>query len=173
MVIVVYNHHLDILHVTACVVSHIKIFCATTTVQILMDRPRTILQLTQHLNIPVEDLLVPCKFCKRFLTLIELLQFDYKNLQLIWHEDLVYGCCCSCAYASAAFEFKNHFEFQVVGKQIEEITQQSIGFINIRCVFCLKNLDLLEKLDNCARHQQFFKVRGNWKGLCRHCGAIE
>ena len=138
-----------------------------------MERPRTVQVLSRHLEIPIEDLLVPCKFCERFLTYIELLQFDYKQLQLIWIEDLVYALCSSCAYASAAFEYKNYLEGTVKGREIEQVTQQSVGFITIRCIYCLKHLDLLEKLDNCARHQQFFKVRGNWKGLCRHCWSIE
>ena len=138
-----------------------------------MERPRTVQVLSQNLGIPIEDLLIPCKFCDRFLAYIELLQFDYKQLQLIWIDELVYACCSSCAHASAAFEYKNYLEGTVQGRQIEEVTQRSIGFITIRCIYCLKFLDLLEKLDNCARHQQFYKVRGNWKGLCRHCGSIE
>nr|AYA94278.1 MAG: E6 protein [Human papillomavirus] len=137
------------------------------------EKPRTVQELSASLQVPVGDLLLKCKFCERFLCLIELLQFDYKALQLIWIDDFAYGCCSSCAYASAAFELKNYLEKFVIGREIEQETGQGIGFIVIRCVFCLKRLDLLEKLDICCRHQHFYKVRGNWKGVCRHCGSIE
>lgn len=141
-----------------------------------MERPnpRTVKELADTLTIPLIDLLIPCRFCDRFLTYFELLNFDYKHLQLIWTiEDLVYACCSSCAFASAQFEFTNYYEGFVQGKAIETIENSPIGSISIRCQYCLKLLDLVEKLGNCYNQQPFHKVRGGWKGLCRHCGSIE
>lgn len=146
------------------------------TEQSSMDRPKpkTVKELADTLAIPVIDLLLPCNFCNRFLSYFELLSFDYKNLQLIWTvEDLVYALCSSCAYASAQFEFIQYFQFSVEGKQIESVEHKPIGDIIIRCQYCLKKLDLVEKLGVCYKQQQFHKVRENWKGLCRHCGSIE
>lgn len=138
------------------------------------SKPNTVRLLADTLAIPLVDVLLPCKFCGRFLTYVELVSFDYKGLQLIWTpEDFVFASCASCLYATAQYEFMKFYESCVTGKNIEEVEQKSIGNIPIRCRFCLKLLDLLEKLDSCYKHQQFYKVRGNWKGLCRLCGSLE
>ncbi|CAA52482.1 early protein [Human papillomavirus 9] len=142
----------------------------------IMDRPkpRTVKELADTLVIPLIDLLIPCKFCNRFLSYFELLNFDHKCLQLIWtEEDLVYGLCSSCAYASAQLEFTHFFQFAVVGKDIETVEGTAIGNICIRCRYCFKLLDLVEKLATCYKFEQFYKVRNSWKGLCRHCGSVE
>nr|QCQ84420.1 E6 [Human papillomavirus 38] len=139
-----------------------------------LPKPQTVQQLSDKLTVPVEDLLLPCRFCNSFLTYIELREFDYKGLQLIWtREDFVFACCSSCAYASAQYECQQFYELTVFGREIEQVEQQTIGLIVIRCQYCLKCLDLIEKLDICCSHQAFHKVRGNWKGRCRHCKAIE
>lgn len=141
-----------------------------------MDRPkpRTVRELADTLSIPLIDLLLPCTFCNRFLSYFELLNFDHKDLQLIWTvDDLVFALCSSCAYASAQFEFSRYFQFSVTGKDIEKVENKIIGEIVVRCQYCLKKLDLVEKLSTCYKHQSFHRVRNRWKGLCRHCGSIE
>ena len=144
--------------------------------KLLMDsrRPLTVQQLSDKLTVPVVDLLLPCRFCSRFLTYLELREFDYKNLQLIWtEEDFVFACCSGCAYASAQFEIQQFYQLTVYGREIEQEEQRPIGQICIRCQYCLKSLDLIEKLDICCFNQPFHKVRNHWKGRCRHCKAIE
>ena len=131
-----------------------------------LQRPLTVQQLSDKLTVPVVDLLLPCNFCNRFLTYLELRQFDYKNLQLIWTEE-------DLAYASAQFEFQQFYQVTVYGREIEQEEQRPVGQIFIRCQYCLKSLDLLEKLDICCSNQPFHKVRDHWKGRCRHCKAIE
>lgn len=139
-----------------------------------LPKPQTVKELGDRLCIPFEDILLPCRFCERFLPYIDLLQFDFKVLQLIWtEEDLVFACCCTCAHASAQFEFARYYERSVTGREIEQVEQKRIGLIPVRCQFCLKLLDFLEKIDICYKRQQFHKVRGNWKGRCRLCGSIE
>nr|ARA71349.1 transforming protein E6 [Human papillomavirus 23] len=144
--------------------------------KLLMDsrRPLTVQQLSDKLTVPVVDLLLPCRFCSRFLTYLELREFDYKNLQLIWtEEDFVFACCSGCAYASAQFEIQQFYQLTVYGREIEQEEQRPIGQICIRCQYCLKSLDLIEKLDICCFNQPFHKVRNHWKGRCRHCKEIE
>ena len=154
-------------------VHYLSRMCYTT---LLMDSPRplTVQQLSDKLTVPVVDLLLPCRFCSRFLTYLELREFDYKNLQLIWtEEDFVFACCSGCAYASAQFEIQQFYQLTVYGREIEQEEQRPIGQICIRCQYCLKSLDLIEKLDICCFNQPFHKVRNHWKGRCRHCKEIE
>lgn len=138
-----------------------------------MARPGRVVELSGYLQIPVGDLLLPCNFCGKFLTFAELLEFDYKNLRLIWKDALVFGCCTVCAFATAIYELRTFHQETVTGYEIEGRAQAPLASVVVRCLFCLKQLDLLEKLDICARHQEFHRVRSHWKGLCRHCRTIE
>lgn len=138
-----------------------------------MARPGRIVDLTAQLQIPIGDILLPCNFCGKFLTFLELLEFDYKNLRLIWKDNLAFGCCTVCAFTTAIYELRTYHQETVTGIELEGRAQAPIGDIIVRCLFCLKQLDLLEKLDICARQQHFHRVRNHWKGLCRHCRTIE
>nr|AYA94586.1 MAG: E6 protein [Human papillomavirus] len=134
-----------------------------------MEHPRTVLELSKLLEIPVEDLLIPCNFCGAFLDYFELCDFEAKVLTLIWKGDLVFGCCHRCCTATAQFEFNTFYEQTVVGREIEAVEHKSIFDICVRCRHCLRCLDIFDKLDICGRQQHFYKVRSAWKGLCRLC----
>lgn len=133
---------------------------------------KTVQDLRNHLGIPTEDVLLACNFCKRFLTFVELLDFDTKTLNLIWKEGHAYGCCHSCAKAVAKIEFDYFYEKTVVGREIETECRSLLCCIVVRCQFCLRLLDLLEKLNICGYQENFYKVRGGWKGVCRYCREI-
>ena len=137
-----------------------------------VSKPQTIADLARVLGIPLEDALVPCNFCKKFLTYLEAVEFDVKQLCLIWKEDLVFGCCRCCCVASATFEFDNYLNDSVVGWAIEDKEKKPLSEIIVRCRHCMKKLDQIEKLDICGRSLLFYKVRRGWKGLCRQCKQI-
>lgn len=134
-----------------------------------LQLPTSIQELADLLEIPLVDCLIPCNFCGRFLDYLELCEFDKKKLTLIWKDYFVTACCRSCCVATATFEFNEHYQQTVLGRDIELATGLSIFEINIRCQTCLSFLDLIEKLDSCGRGLPFHKVRGGWKGVCRHC----
>ena len=131
--------------------------------------PQSVTELANLLQIPLEDILIPCNFCNSFLTFLELCEFDAKFLTLIWKDNLVFGCCRVCCTASAFYEFQLFYEQTVIGRQIEVVEQKSIFDISVRCHHCLRLLNQIEKLDICGRQQPFHKVRHNWKGLCKLC----
>ncbi|AEA35073.1 early protein E6 [Human papillomavirus 152] len=131
--------------------------------------PQSVAGLASLLDIPVEDLLIPCNFCGTFLTFLELQEFDAKVLTLIWKEHLVYACCRCCCTASGFFEFQHFYEQSVLGRDIETVANATIFQIVVRCHQCLRLLDQIDKLDICGRRQHFHKVRGGWRGRCRFC----
>jgi hypothetical protein len=131
--------------------------------------PESVAGLAVLLDIPIEDLLIPCNFCGNFLSFLELNEFDAKNLTLIWKEHLVFACCRCCCTASGFFEFQNFYEGSVIGRDIETVEHKSIFDITVRCHQCLRLLDLIDKLDICGRSQHFHKVRGAWRGRCKYC----
>ena len=131
--------------------------------------PQSVAQLARLLDIPVEDLLIPCNFCGNFLTFLELHEFDHKILTLIWKDHLVFACCRCCCTASGYFEFQHFYEQSVIGRDIETVEQKTIFEVIVRCHQCLRLLDQIDKLDICGRRQYFHKVRGGWRGRCRFC----
>lgn len=131
--------------------------------------PQSVAGLASLLDIPVEDVLLPCNFCGKFLTFLELQEFDAKILTLIWKEHLVYACCRCCCTASGFFEFQHFYEQSVLGRDIETVANKTIFEIVVRCHQCLRLLDQIDKLDICGRRQHFHKVRGGWRGRCRFC----
>jgi len=159
------------IYVTTCVVFTLLFLERIQTGH--MARPAKVCELSQLLNIPISQILIPCNFCTGFLTTWELLEFDYKDFHLVWKDGFCFGCCSNCAFASAYHEFTQYHQETVVGIEIEGRAAESIHNLIIRCQFCLKRLDIFEKLDNCAQHREFHKVRNRWKGVCRHCRVIE
>ncbi|ADQ39299.1 E6 [Macaca fascicularis papillomavirus 2] len=139
----------------------------------MAGRPLSATALAEELGIGIKDLQVPCNFCHSTLSGADVLAFDYKCLNLLWKEGVAYAACSPCCAATAAYEVQVHYEFSVYGREIERITNTPLWNIIVRCWNCLKLLDLLEKNDICARRQQFHRVRGGWKGNCRHCREVE
>jgi hypothetical protein len=130
---------------------------------------KTVQDLRRHLGIPTEDVLLACNFCSNFLSFLELLEFDNKTLNLIWKDGYAYGCCSRCAVAIAKLELEQFYEKSVIGREIEVDSGSLLCCVAVRCCYCLRFLDYLEKLYICSHNQQFYKVRGSWKGVCRHC----
>ena len=133
---------------------------------------KTVQDLRRHLGIPTEDVLLACNFCSKFLSFLELLEFDNKTLNLIWKDGYAYGCCSRCAVAIAKLELEQFYEKTVIGKEIESESGRLLCCVAVRCCYCLRFLDYLEKLYICSNNQQFYKVRGSWKGACRHCRQV-
>lgn len=131
--------------------------------------PATIAGLAALLEIPLDDCVVPCNFCGKFLSHLEACEFDDKRLSLIWKGHLVYACCRWCCTATATFEFNEFYEHTVTGREIEFVTGESVFDIDVRCQNCMRYLDSIEKLDICGRRLPFHKVRNSWKGICRLC----
>lgn len=138
-----------------------------------MAKPPSVQELRRQLDIPLEDILLLCNFCQAFLTFEELLQFDAKNLNLIWKDNYAYACCCACAKQVAAIEATYFYEYSVQGKDaIERESGSLLCCLTVRCKCCLRHLDYLEKLAVCASGIPFDKVRGAWKAVCRFCTEI-
>lgn len=141
----------------------------TTVKEEQLELPTTIRDLANLLGIPLVDCLLPCNFCGRFLDYLEVCEFDYKKLTLIWKDYSVYACCRLCCSATATYEFNVFYQQTVLGRDIELATGLSIFQIDIRCHTCLSFLDIIEKLDCCGRGLPFHRVRNAWKGVCRQC----
>lgn len=120
-------------------------------------------------NISFFDLKLPCIFCNFLVELQELADFYCKKLSLVYRNKKCYACCRKCLRLSALFEKENYFQCTVPAAIVEDLVNQNLKDIAIRCMYCVKLLDYLEKLDIYYRGGVFYLVRSKWKGCCRNC----
>lgn len=122
-------------------------------------------------SVSIFNLCLPCIFCKFNCNLQDLASFHLKRLSIVWRAGKPFICCSKCALLSAKYEFENYCTCVVKASLIEDLLHKSLHCITIRCVACYQLLDFSEKLDCCARDQEFCLVRGSWRGPCRNCTA--
>ena len=67
------------------------------------ELPMTIKELAELLDIPLEDCLLPCNFCGKFLDLLEVLDFEKKKVDVTLER--LFSCsllplllCCNCNF---------------------------------------------------------------------------
>lgn len=132
-------------------------------------RPTSLEEYCRRFNISFFDLRVPCIFCLHPVNLQELAAFYLKRLSLIWRADRCFACCELCLKLSAQYERENYFQCAVYTSVIEGLLNQELRNVIIRCMFCCRLLDTIEKFDSLYRDDVLCLVRGKWRGTCRHC----
>lgn len=115
------------------------------------------------------DLRLKCIFCKFTVELPELAEFYSKGLSLVWKDNICYACCKRCILLSARFELENYSYYSVLISQLSEAVHIPLKDIILRCQYCYRKLDFIEKIDCKARGERATLVRGHWRACCRHC----
>lgn len=136
-----------------------------------MDCPTNIRELAQALQIPFSALQVPCIFCKNHLGRVDLQQFVYKSLSLVWREGWPYGVCVKCLAMRCRVQVWRGYEASVDVTGLEKCLGERFGDQLIRCLVCLSPLTPLDKVDMVAKNRQFHKISGNFRGTCRSCSV--
>lgn len=111
-----------------------------------------------------------CLFCNGKCSAEDLEQFIDKNLRLVWKSDGgCFACCEVCLWASAKYELKNHFQCMVKVESVEYYSGKTLDNLVVRCVTCLKELSIEEKLAAYLYELDFLLVRGGWRSYCKSC----
>nr|AYA94781.1 MAG: E6 protein [Human papillomavirus] len=134
-----------------------------------MARPTSARELARYLGIPFVDLFLPCNFCQRFLSTLELLLFDHFELNLIWRDGQVNGCCYNCAKTASLVDFILFYESSFELDELEHIVGRPLLQIDLRCLLCSKKLSIGEKLDLVSKRERVHKIRNRWKAKCSLC----
>ncbi|CAF05702.1 E6 protein [Human papillomavirus 95] len=132
-------------------------------------RPTTLDEYCRRFDISFFDLRLPCIFCFHPVDLAELASFYIKKLSLVFRGSCYYACCSQCLRLSAKFEQENYFQCSVYATGLEDLVGQKIRDICVRCLCCLKLLDIVEKLDLLYSGEVCYLIRGLWRGYCRNC----
>ncbi|AUT11895.1 E6 [Leptonychotes weddellii papillomavirus 1] len=133
-----------------------------------MERPSSVKGLCALIHSPLIDLLLPCKFCHRYLTTLEKLRFDAAPFQLIWKEGNVYGCCQTCIRHCGLIERNYFLQGKIDAFLFEEKLGKKVEELTLRCSFCLHTLTYWEKKEN-KFDSALFLVRGKVRGTCDLC----
>lgn len=112
---------------------------------------------------------IPCLFCNFDLSLVDLAGFVNKVLSLVWRGNKCFACCIKCLKLSAKFERENFMRCTVSGEALEYLLKEPLSQIIIRCLYCYKRLDFIEKIDCCYAELPFCLIRCHWRNCCRHC----
>lgn len=115
---------------------------------------------------------IPCLFCHCILPFQDLCAFSTKCLNLVLRQYTFHAACTNCLRLSAQFEQNNYYQCTTSSCFLESLCGSHISNINIRCVFCMKRLDTIEKLDCLERGEDFHLVRGIWRSSCRLCKKL-
>lgn len=131
--------------------------------------PTSLDEYCTRFNIALSDLRLRCVFCNYYLSPQQLFSFYQKHLCLIWKNFNCFACCLPCIRLAARFEQENYTQCAVDCGSLETFLGVSINIVKIRCLFCLRLLTVLEKRDCISKKEQFYLVRGRWRGCCREC----
>ncbi|ATQ38476.1 E6 [Gammapapillomavirus 22] len=115
------------------------------------------------------ELKLSCLFCKHELSLQDLAGFATKILSLVWREDKCFGCCSMCLRLSAKFEREKYTQCEVQGYMLENLLNVPLSDVLVRCLYCFRRLDYIEKVDCCAANLPFSLIRSHWRNCCRLC----
>ncbi|AGC93435.1 E6 [Human papillomavirus 180] len=131
--------------------------------------PLTIADYCKAFGFSLDEVRIPCNFCRFYLTVQDIAAFDLKKFRLLWKGPFCSACCRSCMRITAAFEVRKHYQCSCSCFYLEDLLGKSLRLIPIRCLLCLALLDLAEKLEHLIVKEDFVLVRSNWRGYCRNC----
>lgn len=117
----------------------------------------------------LETLSVPCLFCKSVLSFQDILSFIVKHLRVVYRDNTFYAACSDCLRLSAAFELKQYCQCVATPDFVKLMCNGDFAKLIVRCVQCMKRLDLIEILDAFESKEEFLLIRSIWRAKCRLC----
>nr|WDS49656.1 MAG: E6 protein [Neophocaena asiaeorientalis asiaeorientalis papillomavirus 4] len=133
------------------------------------DEPTCIRELCRKFGICLQELLIPCIFCRNHVPEFDLWSFSYKQLKVVWRKGYPFAACRRCTEVVALVDSWRKFECSAYARTVEAETGKPLGDIAIRCVGCLKKLTDLEKIRQVDRGRHFHRIASNWRGFCLNC----
>lgn len=131
--------------------------------------PTSIDEYCKKLDVSFFDVKIPCLFCNFDLSLLDLAGFVNKVLSLVWRNNKCFACCTLCLRLAAKYERENYMRCIVTGRALEHLVKEPLSQIIVRCLYCYRKLDYIEKLDCCFADLPFYLVRYYWRNCCRNC----
>lgn len=131
--------------------------------------PKSLESLCSAFEVTVEELQLPCVFCKRHLAPEELRTFCERQFRVVWRSGFPFGACWACTFTRGREQSWRHHHFSAFAPTVEVDTGVPLGDLLIRCTVCLRPTTYLEKLAVVSRGGRFHKISEQWRGYCYNC----
>nr|ART66890.1 E6 [Bat papillomavirus] len=105
----------------------------------------TLRDLAEARNTTVDDLVIPCRFCKKKLTAYDKFFFEYCQLKLLKRGQRYHGGCVFCVRLTAEVEFLCHAQFSFLASHCIAVFGRDIYSLDVRCLKCQRPLTDNEK----------------------------
>lgn len=131
--------------------------------------PQTIRSLASSIGVEIEDLLLSCFYCTRWLTVLDKILFAHCELVLHCKEGLYYGACQPCVRSAARVDFLLNYESFISTRRAAEIFGRPFPHLEVRCWSCLRHLNNAEKCDIVCRDGDVAILKDKPRALCTLC----
>lgn len=134
-----------------------------------MEPPNSLSNICGLYGCSLENLQICCLFCRSVLSYQDLLSFTVKHLKIVIRDNTFFAACNTCLRLSAAFEQKTYSQCIATPAFVKHLCNGNYSDLNVRCLICMKKLDVIEVLDSLEREENFQLVRCIWRSYCRFC----
>ncbi|ATQ38226.1 E6 [Gammapapillomavirus 7] len=134
-----------------------------------MEPPGSIYSLCDSYGCTLENLNICCLFCRSPLSYNDILSFSVKQLRVVIRDNTFFAACCTCLQLSAAYEQRTYCQCTATAEFVKFMCGGDYCNLNVRCIKCIKRLDLPEVLECLESELPFYLVRCIWRSECRLC----
>lgn len=125
--------------------------------------------LADGLGITIDEVIVSCYYCGKWLGWQDKVLFQHSNLLLHVKDDFYYAACYGCVRATAKIDFIINYEKFVSIEEAEAFARRAFVNCDVRCWGCLRILNPVEKADVVSERGDVAIVRGNLRAKCTLC----
>ncbi|AUT11917.1 E6 [Leptonychotes weddellii papillomavirus 5] len=134
-----------------------------------MEKPQTLRALAASLGEPLQRILVQCVFCGAPMTWPDKVAFENKCLSVVWCRERFFGACVSCTNVRSYWDVLNNRGPTLEATGVESLFNKPLSDIPVRCMYCLAQLTVLEKIACAVNERPFVLVRKLFRNTCSEC----
>lgn len=132
-------------------------------------RSFSIKEVAENVGLTLQNLMITCYYCSKWLTHQEKIIFDHSQLLVVWKQDLPYACCPACIRTSSRLDFLLGFVRAVPHCRFAELCSYPWETAVVRCLVCLRKLNEAEKREIENGNLLIFLVKQSLRAHCCLC----
>nr|AZS64244.1 E6 protein [human papillomavirus 51]UKF75004.1 E6 protein [human papillomavirus 51] len=133
------------------------------------ERPRTLHELCEALNVSMHNIQVVCVYCKKELCRADVYNVAFTEIKIVYRDNNPYAVCKQCLLFYSKIREYRRYSRSVYGPTLEAITKKSLYDLLIRCHRCQRPLGPEEKQKLVDEKKRFHEIAGRWTGQCANC----
>lgn len=133
------------------------------------QRPTKLKELSEFLGISVEEVLITCFYCNRWLTGPEKVLFVHSDLGIYYKDDVYYAACQACIKTACKLDFLVNYQGFISTTEAEILFASRFEDLDVRCWGCLRKLTRTEKVDVVRRRDDVAVIKDQPRSRCTLC----